>query len=319
METSNILKPTAVTSQTLAGKFGRFVSSWLLAEVVLIGAVFNFLERLNEKGILGMGDEFTTSQLYWGDGIGMNIFRLVIVVVFAGVFGLLYGYLSKRVVSTSEKIIANTINSLLAVFGTFFVMILALAIFQPGVIGEINNSFGQILYTFTASPFYLVFLVLNLVGSFAAGFYFVELGGKIISNPYHTMDREKNATLLGIKWYHYLWLWMPIGFYGQVALNLIYATGHTLITFIKNVHWFDFLGGVVVSEDGATSQNSLDIAWGKLIGIYIAAVIIYYLLVYLREVLAGGKKMHIVLKILVSVGIGVVIPFLLLWFTALGG
>lgn len=178
---------------------------------------------------------------------------------------------------------------------------------------------GEILYLFTASPFYLTFLILNLVGSFAAGFYFVDVGSKIIGNPYHTIDREKSGTLLGIKWYHYLWLWMPIGFYGQVALNLIYATGHTLITFIRNVHWFDFLGGVVVSENGTTSQNSLDIAWGKLIGIYIAAVIIYYLLAYLREVLAGEKQIHIALKILVSVGIGVVIPFLLLWFTALGG
>lgn len=319
METSNILKPTAVATQSLAGKFGRFISAWLLAEVVLIGAVFNFLERLNQKGILGMGDDFVTSQLYWGAGIGMNIFRLVIVIVFAGAFGLLYGYLSKRVASTSEKIIVNTINALLAVFGTFFVMLLALAIFQPGAFGEINNSLGEILYLFTASPFYLTFLILNLAGSFAAGFYFVDIGSKIIGNPYHTMDREKSGTLLGIKWYHYLWLWMPIGFYGQVALNLIYATGHTLITFVRNVHWFDFLGGVVVSENGTTSQNSLDIAWGKLIGIYIAAVIIYYLLAYLREVLAGEKQMHIALKILVSVGIGVVIPFLLLWFTALGG
>jgi len=171
---------------------------------------------------------------------------------------------------------------------------------------------------FVSSPFYLIFLILNLVGTFVFGFWCVDFGSKIIGNPYHTLDKEKPGTLLGVKWYHYLWLWLPIGFYGQVALNLIYATGHTLITFFRNVHWFDFLGITVSSENGV-AQNGIDVAWGKLIGIYIAALIIYYLLNYLRKVLAGEKQMNLALKILVSVGIGVVIPFLLLWFTVLGG
>lgn len=319
METNNLFKPTAITNQSFMGKLRRFVSSWLLVEVVLIGAVFNFLEQLNEKGILGMGDEFTTSQLYWGEGIGMNIFRLIIVVAFAGIFGFLYGYLSRRVISLSEKIIVNTINAFLAVFGTFFVIFLVLAIFQPEVTEEFNSSLGIILHTFTASSFYFTFLILNLIGSFVAGLYCMDAGSATINDPYYTMDREKNGTLLDIKWYHFLWLWIPIGFYGQIALNLIYATGYTLITFLKNVHWFDFLGGTVVSEDGTASQNSLDVAWGKLIAIYFAAVIIYYLLAYLREVLAGEKEMRIAVKILVSVGIGVIIPFLLAWFTVLGG
>lgn len=319
MDTNTILKPIATTSQTMASKARRLISAWLLAEVVLIGAVLNFLDRLNQKGVLGMGADFSPNQLFWGDGIWMNIFRLVIFVFFAGVFGFLYGYLSKKI-TTSEKIIVNTINAFLAVFGSIFILLLVVVIFQPGTAGEINGSIGVILNTLVSSPFYLIFLILNLVGAFAFGFWCVDLGSKTIGNPYHTMDKEKSGTLLDIKWYHYLWLWLPIGFYGQVALNLIYATGHTLITFVRNVHWFDFLGGTVVSEDGTSvGQNSLNIAWGKLIGIYIAAVIIFYLLAYLREVLAGGKEMHWGLKILVSVGIGVVIPFLLLWFTVLGG
>jgi len=317
MDTSNILKPIATTNQTIASKALRLLSSWLLAEVVLIGAVLNFIDRLNQKGILGMGADFSPNQLFWGDGIWMNIFRLVIFVSFAGVFGFLYGYLSKKI-TTSEKIIVNTINAFLSVFGTFFIILFAVVIFRPETAGEINGTIGVILNTFVSSPFYLTFLVLNLVGSFALGFYCVELGSKTINNPYHTLDKEKSGTLLGVKWYHFLWLWLPIGFYGQVALNLIYATGHTLITFFRNVHWFDFLGVTTSSENG-TGQNSIDIAWGKLIGIYIAAVIIFYMLAYLREVLAGEKEMHWALKILVSVGIGVVIPFLLLWFTVLGG
>jgi hypothetical protein len=319
METGNILKPTATTGQTIAGKIGRFISSWLLAEVILIGAVFNFLDRLNQKGILGMGDEFATSQLYWGDEIGMNIFRLGIIIVFAGFFGFLYGYFSKRIISISEKIIINIINAFFSVFGTLFIVLIIVSIFLKGATGEINSGISVILHTFIVSPFYLTFLILNLIGSFVAGFYFIDIGTKTISNPNLTIDKQRSGTFLGIKWYHYLWLWLPIGFYAQVALNLIYATGHALITLVKNVRWFDFLGGVVVSDNGITSQNSLNIAWGKLITIYFAGIIIYYLFEYLREVLAGEKQINTILKILVSLGIGIVIPFLLLWFTALGG
>jgi len=318
MDTTTIIKPSKI-SKTVIGKFGIFISSWLLAEIVALGAVFNFLDRLNEKGILGMGDGFATSQLYWGDGIGMNIFRLVIVIIFAGLFGFIYGYLSKKVVSTSEKIIANTINAILSMFGTLIIVFLIASIFLHGEIEEVNNGLSTILYTFTATPLYIIFLLLNLIGSFAAGFYFIDLGSKVVSNPNINIDKKRGSTFLGIKWYHYLWLWLPIGFYSQVALNLIYATGHALVTFIKNVHWFDFLGGTVVSENGVSAQNSIDIAWGKLIVIYFSALIIYYLIAYLRVVLAGEKKMHIAFKILVSLGIGVIIPLLLLWFTALGG
>ena len=147
MDTSTILKPIATTSQTMVSKARRLISSWLLAEVVLIGAVLNFIDRLNQKGILGMGADFSPNQLFWGDGIWMNIFRLVIFVFFAGVFGFLYGYLSKKI-TTSEKIIVNTINAFLSVFGTFFIILFAVVIFRPETAGEINSTIGVILNTF---------------------------------------------------------------------------------------------------------------------------------------------------------------------------
>jgi hypothetical protein len=295
METSNVLKPTAKPNQTLGGKFRHFVWSLLLAEGVLNGGVFFFFERLNEKGILGMGDEFSAKDLYWGDGIGMNIFRLVIFLVFAGVFGLLYGYFSKGAVGRSERIIVNTINSMLVVYYTPFVS---------------SSNFGQILYTLAASPFYLIFLILNLVGMFVAGFYFIKVGSKIISDPYYTMDKDKNGTLLDIKWYHYLWLWLPILVYEQAFLGLIYNIGYTLITLIKTFHWYDFLGF-------AAGPNSLEVAADRLLRIFFLALIAGCLLAYLRHVLAGESKMHIALKILVSVAIGVVIPILLIRYGGL--
>ncbi len=313
MDTSNILKPTVVLNQSLTGKALRLLSSWLLAEVVLTSAIFKFIERLNEKGILGLGANFSANQIFWGGGYLLNGLRLLIIVFFAGVFGFLYGYLSRKV-SASEKVIVNTINMIMAVFGPVVLVLLALAIFHPENLAELNSNIGLILHVIFSSPFFITLIILNLLGSFAFGFYCVGLGMKTVNNPYHTWDKEKTGTLLEIKWYHYLWLWLPIGIYSQVVVNLIYATGHAIVTFFHNMRWFEFLGATVVSE-GVREQNSIDTAWGKLIGIYIDVVIIYYLLEYLREILAGEKKMHWALKILVSIGIGIVIPFVLTIYT----
>lgn len=317
MDTSNILKPTAVQNQSLTGKTLRLLSAWLLAEVVLNSAILKFVERLNEKGILGMGANFSANQLFWGDGFLLNTLRLFIVVFFAGVFGFLYGYLSRKV-SASEKVIVNAINMIMAVFGAAVLFLLAVAIFHSEQLTEVNNTFGIMLHMTFSSPFYIGFIILNLLGSFAFGFYCVGLGMRTVNHPYHPWDKEKTGTLLEIKWYHYLWLWMPLGFYSQVAINLIYATGHALVTFFRNVRWFEFLGASVAAE-GVQEQNSIDVAWGKLIGIYIAVVIIYYLLAYLREILAGEKKMHWALKTLISIGIGIALPALLTIYTVLGG
>jgi hypothetical protein len=40
---------------------------------------------------------------------------------------------------------------------------------------------------------------------------------------------------------------------------------------------------------------------------------------YLRKVLAGETSHNWTVKILISIGIGLVIPFLILWFTSLAG
>lgn len=317
MDTSNILKPTAVQKQSFIAKALRLLSAWLLAEVILNSAAFDFIEKLNEKGILGMGAGFKSMQLFWGDGFLMNLLRLLIVVSFAGLFGFLYGYLSKKV-SASEKVIVNAINMIMAVFGTAILGLLAFALFRPEYSGELNKSIALMLHTIFSAPFYISFILLNLAGTFAFGYYCTGIGIKTINYPYHTWDKEKSGTLLDIKWYHYLWLWMPLGFYSKVAINLLYATGHTVISFFRNVRWFEFLG-VSVASDGVAERSSFDMAWGNLFGIYIAAVIIYFLLSYLREVLANEKKMHWAIKILVSIGIGVALPVVLILYTVLGG
>lgn len=109
-----------------------------------------------------MGANFSANQIFWGDGFLLNTLRLLIVVFFAGVFGFLYGYLSRKV-SASEKVIVNTINMIMAVFGTAVLVLLALAIFHPEQLAELNNNIGLILHMAFSSPFYITFIVTTQV------------------------------------------------------------------------------------------------------------------------------------------------------------
>jgi hypothetical protein len=279
--------------------------------------VWGFIDRLNKQGVLGFGDGFSPGQVFWGEGVWANILRVVVVIFCAGSFGFLYGYFSKKVTAT-EKVLINSISACLSVFGTLLIIFAAILISRPEASKELNEMIASILYAFSHSTFFLTFLIMQLVGGFVAGFLCVDLGCKTINSPYYTLDKEKSGTFLGIKWYHYLWLYIPINAYGQIFLNLVYATGHAIITFFRSVRWFEFLG-FVVSSDSGSKGNSIDVAWGKLFFIYIACAIILSLLSYLRSVLANEREMRWWKKLLLSLGIGFVLPFLLFTFTVLGG
>lgn len=315
MENINVLKPIAHSDQNITNKLRRFLGAWLLAEIALVEPIYHFFDNLNTKGILGLGDNFSSWQIYWGDGFGLNIIKSIIIISAAGAFGFLYGYLSKKV-SMSEKIIVNTVNSLLNVFFSIFILFAIILLIQPASTDEIDEGMTWIFSFFSNSPLFLSFLIFQLVGSFIASFLMIDFGAKVINNPYHNMDKERQGTLLNIAWYHYLWLWIPISLYGQLFLSLIYLAGHTLITFVRNVHWYEFLGASVSSE-GSAEKNNVDIAWGKLVIIIIAAAISFNLLVFLKEVLSGERKIHWALKFLSAFGIGIVIPFVMLFFSFL--
>jgi hypothetical protein len=97
-------------------------------------------------------------------------------------------------------------------------------------------------------------------------------------------------------------------------LNLIYLVGHTIVILVSNFGWTTLLGG----EDGKNG-NALDVAWGSLFWIFLAASIVLYLMEYLRKILIGETSQHWAYKVLIAIAIALVIPFLLLWFTSLAG
>jgi hypothetical protein len=312
MDSSHILKPTETINYSFFSKTKRFFAAAILADWVLGNAVNVFIQNLNHKGLLGLGEGFQSSFMIWGDSIWLNILHILILAFTAGLFGFIFGYLSRRV-SSSDKIIFTTLYVFIrfVFLGLFSVII---DNFIPSYSANWNQLVTETIFAITSSAFNVTFIILSYILMFASAIYFMKSGSKVINNPYYLTDKVKSGTLLDIKWYHYFWLFIPIAFYSQIILNLLYKVGHTLVILVKNFKWTTIFGG----EDG-DKGNALDVAWGSLGLIVVIAVIIIFLMTYLQEVLIGKTKQHWVLKILIAIGIAFVIPFLLLWFTSFAG
>lgn len=308
MEQINVLKPTASISYSVFSKFKRFIAAALLSSAVLGNAIKVFIENLNKKGLLGLGDDFSASSLIWGHSIGLNILHLFTTGVIAAIFGFVFGYLVRKI-NLSGKIIFTT----LYVFTGFIFIILFSILVEylfPNQTSEFNFALSAGIYSITSSTFNLIFVILNYIVMLVSSFYFIEIGQNVINDPYFTMDKTKNGTLLDIKWYHYIWLCIPIGIYSQVFLNLFYAVGHTIVTLISKFKFSTIFGGT--DESG---QNAIDVAWGKFFIIIIAGMIIGYLLSYLRSILIGETNHNWAIKLLIIIGISLVLPVLIIMFT----
>lgn len=312
MDSSHILKPVATISYSLFSKIARFFAAAILADWVLGNAINVFIQNLNSKGLLGLGADFKASFIIWGDSIWLNILHILILAFTAGLFGFIFGYLSRRI-SLSDKIIFT----FLYVFIKFVFLGLTsfvIDIFFPNYSANWNELISETFFSITSSAFNATFVILSYISMFASAFYFMNTGSKVINDPYYNTDKSKNGTLLDIKWYHFFWLFIPISIYSQVLLNLIYLVGRTLVTLVRNFKWTTIFGG----SDG-DKGNALDVAWGGLTFVIIVSMIIIFLMDYLRKVVVGETSQHWAIKILIAIGIAFGVPFLILYYTSLAG
>lgn len=312
MDTTQILKPTATINNSILSKSIRFLAAILLADWVLGNAIDIFIQNLNNKGLLGLGGDFQATFMVWGDTVWLNLLHLIILAFTAGLFGFLFGYLSRKV-SSSERIIFTAIYVFIR-FIFFGVISIIINNFFPNDSADFNQLVTEAVYAITSSGFNLAFVVLSHLAMFFSAFYLMNLGSRVISNPYYTIDQTTNGTLLGIRWYHYFWLFIPISFYSQIILNLLYRVGRTFVILATNFKWTTIFG-----LDDGEKGNAIDLAWGSLFFIFLAVMVIVYLMDYLRKILAGETSQNWAVKTLISIGISFIIPFLILWFTSLAG
>ncbi len=312
MDTNEILEATSTVGGSLFSKIKKFFAAALLADFVIGSAINVFIENLNKKGVLGLGSDFQANQIVWGESVWLNILHLAILGITAGIFGFIFGYLSKRI-SLPEKIIFTFFYVFIKlIFIALFSVIFEL--FIPSVATTWNDVIGLSINFITSSVFNATFVILGYTLMFFSAIYFIDRGSDIINDPHFTTDKNVNGTLLDVKWYHYLWLFIPITFYIQVILNLFYQVVDTIINLVRNFKWHT-LFGVSDGEKG----NALDVAWGSLFFIFFMVIIIFYLMDYLRKTLSGEINQHWSIKLVISIVVGIVIPFLIIYFTSLAG
>jgi hypothetical protein len=212
-----------------------------------------------------------------------------------------------------DKASISVANSVAAVFGTYILLILILWIIQMFTHADyqLYDNFVATISQIRESAVYTFVLLAQLVGAGIFSFIGLTFG----QNRVESLDEEDKGRLLGIKWYHYLWLWFGVSIYAQALLWLVYWSIHSVALF---VHQFRLSDVVSTAAEGQESNNSISTLLGGLFVVYIVAIIIFYLLSYQREILSGEKKVNIFLKIGSSILVAFVIPVLLIMYTAIG-
>ncbi len=299
-------KDTFNRSLDFNAKLKYFVACYLLVWLVLQDAIGKFMTILNNRKVIDLGQDFNANGIFWTDQPLWNIAKLVIVCTLAFLFGVAYSYMARKI-RESDKVTISMFNAIAGIFGYLLIIFAVIAIFRHDAL---HDSFVYIRDTIRENSFYMAFIVLQLIGAGLLTFVGINTGQKLIDK----LEEDDKGKLLGIKWYHYIWLSPAISIYVQSFLFLIYLTIPAIGTFFANFSWGDLLGGE--SVDGQNNSVS-SLVWSFAF-LYFIAVVIFYLIKLQRDILAGKTKMHAVFKVLISILVSLIIPFLLIMFTAIG-
>lgn len=294
-------------------KLAHFLVAMLISEQIFGNAFTNFCEQLNERGYLNLGENFKFGLLIWGENIAPNILHIFILIFLASIFGFVLGYLQPKL-NRSERII-------FALFYTFFRFILLFVVqfFIGFFLSNNSNDYENILsYQFhiiTYSYFNFMFFLIGQLAIvyFSISFMNIGMQTSIVKAP------RNKGTFLGIKWYHFLWLYIPIMSYFHLFLNLTHRFFISLTNVLKEFKIFDFLfrGGGRYGKMSEEGENSIAviIVFVVILIIYIILInIIWWVMKYLRLILIGETKQSLWVKILLCVLIGVVIPILISFY-----
>lgn len=295
-------------------KLKYFLGAWALTEIVLLDAVYKLIQGLQHRNIIHISFDFDPSQVFWGNSVTLNIIKVVLLSVFAVLFGIVYSYLARKV-TESDKANLSLLNAVFSVFGTILILLLFVwiaSLFSSSG-AQIHDTIVEIVQTIRKTQLYSIFIIIQFLAVGIFSYIGFVIGGKLTEG----LDEEQSGRLLGIKWYHYLWLWPAISIYSQAFLYLIYLTLHALRVFLSRFKWWELFGATSSSQD-AGSQNSFQGLIITLVFLYIVAAIILNIIKLQRDILSGDRKMNILLKVIVSIIVAFIVPILLSIFTIVG-
>lgn len=286
-------------------KFKYFLGAWLLSQL-FVDSVYKFLVIMHHKRIVTLPESFTGVELIWGNGLGLNILKTIILVFAAILFSITYYYLCRKV-KASDKVSVSFANAFLTVF-SFTVIYIFITAFSSGDY-TMRDTLHMVLTNIGENPFTATFVILDLI---LVGI--VTFSAATIAKNYVSDLPEERGKLLGIKWYHFIWLAPAIGTYIQAFLGLIYLSLHIIDQALSKFNFFSFF----FSSDNSGTGTNLVALLTSLVFMYIVAVGIFNLILVQRNALLTESQMPLFKKIGISLVIALVIPALLIIFTFIG-
>lgn len=292
----------------------KFIFAWYLGITILFGVVENFVEVLNERGVLKLGSNFSGDQIIWGESLLPNIAHILILSFFSGIFGALYGYFSVRAIGQIEKFFTGAIFAFLLLFGWPLAQAFAPAVTQ-GVTLEVIQAMNFLFLTFKENIFYSSITLSSLLATYISSTFFMNYGNKLRTHPDYLLDKDRPGTFFDINWYHYIWLIFPLDWYFKAFLNAIYGTFKSFFYFVNNFHWLDIFGVVIVQSGEPARRNTIDVLLGELFGAYALAALGILGLFVLQGLLSGRISVSRRANILLLILCGAILPILIASFS----
>jgi hypothetical protein len=294
------------------GKMQRFLIAAMLADGIG-GTVINiFFQNLYKRGIRGLGENFQSPSLVWGNSVSWNLLHFLLLVSIAGIFGLIFGYFSRKV-SEDDKVLFGILFLAFHFFIIGVLLLIADTIY-PGYWTDLDGMVNEIIFEVTASRGVVLFLILDSLGMIFSAIYFMKPGSRTARKLNHKGSNKKGLTFLGIRLYHYSWLWVTVILYSQIILNFLYQSGNMLVTLAMKIK-----GSPISGSGNAIKGSAIAFSWGNLFWATFSAGISIFLLAYLQKILSGKMKKNISITILLAVAIGFIIPLIIFLFTPFAG
>lgn len=287
-------------------KIKYFFGAWLLSTIILLHSLVNYLAGLGQKNIVSLPEEFSLISYVWGEGVLLNALKLLVAAIAAFGFGIIYGYLSRKI-TLSDKVSVSFTNSVLTIFGIPLAFLILLIVVNPSYGIGLFELIFRLATAISENSVVKVMIILQLL--VITGFTYLGL----LAADFKTRELpEEKGKLLGVKWFHYIWLAPALSIYLQAIYWLLYRTLRTLMTFFKDFNLSEFFG-ISESSKGADATNLSNLSW-KLLFLYLIAYLIFRLTLLQREVLDSNSKSPKIKTIPISILFAIIVPFLLLLY-----
>ena len=290
-------------SLTTNQKMIYFSGAWLLACFVLFDAVIKFIDTLASLKVITLPEGFNFLSLTFNQGFVAGLVKVVTLLIASIGFGIIYTYLARRV-NASDRVSLSTACAL------------GIVIVIPIIVLFIASFFWGEVYTPSAIFSLLTEAIVNNVDvawGFATQMLIVVAGsllGLWLGGKMTVELPEERGRLLGVKWYHYVWLAPAIGIYIQALLLLVYLTIRAVIEFLAHINLLEVATN--------TENNSLQGLFWTIAIFYGIGYLIVLLGILQAKVLSKNSKYNVWQKIGTDLLFALIVPILILMFTVVG-